>query len=555
MDIHLPSDTLKAVIKAGCKSKVFTDELVTWRGREIDTKFISPEEIEIIKKVVKQGEFWQHIENRRIFKKLEAAASLMEVGAEGAKIRKLEVLAEAIKELVAPTPHKWVFLNDDVYGVLTPYFVTSVKYNPPDSGRGFSVPARVVMTMLGVRRGERAESTVNFEREDLGVKLGSKTAREILTEAEIYIETEEMVSAYEADIVLYKKHAPLTGEQYLGTGMAHSHGDSKWNREEVALEREGEPAKLVMDDLIDQGKESGVSNTKFWTSKHSADDSEDGEISYTLPAHPVVRMFDLGTHDFLDCHISSLKPYVYDETLHKKLILPEDHRDLIDTLTDSAIQKMSDIIRGKAQGVIIMCSGKPGTGKTLTAEVYSEVARRPLYTIQCSQLGTDEEALEKNLATVLARAVRWRAILLIDEADVYIHERGDDIQQNAIVGVFLRLLEYYKGILFMTTNRDTIIDDAIVSRVTAHVRYDVPTGGDPIRVWTVLAAQYKVDLDPVQCAKAFHGISGRSVRQLIRLGKIMADRKKEKLTLEWLKKAAKYQDFTELDEKREGGRS
>jgi predicted membrane protein len=48
--------------------------------------------------------------------------------------------------------------------------------------------------------------------------------------------------------------------------------------------------------------------------------------------------------------------------------------------------------------------------KTQTGEVYSEVVKRPLYAVQCSQLGTDEEELEKELREVLDRAARWKAI-------------------------------------------------------------------------------------------------------------------------------------------------
>ena len=92
------------------------------------------------------------------------------------------------------------------------------------------------------------------------------------------------------------------------------------------------------------------------------------------------------------------------------------------------------------------------TSKTLTAEVLAEYKERPLYSIQCSQLGIDPETIEKNLAVVLQRANRWNAILLLDEADVYITKRGSSLQHNAIVGVFLRILEYAQCILIMTTN-------------------------------------------------------------------------------------------------------
>jgi AAA+ superfamily predicted ATPase len=262
-------------------------------------------------------------------------------------------------------------------------------------------------------------------------------------------------------------------------------------------------------------------------------------------------VFNLGTHGFVDCHIGNVERYQYDASLINKLVLPADHKEIIDALTSAASKRMSDIIKGKAQGVIILCSGLPGTGKTLSAEVYSEAIQRPLYMVQCSQLGTNADKLEENLAGVLERATRWRAILLIDEADVYIHERGSDVEQNAIVGVFLRLLEYYNGILFLTTNLVTVVDDAILSRATAHVKYGVPKDDEERdQLWKVLCAQYGVNATPSflkEVTRDFPKISGRSIRQLIRLSKVMADRDKGEVTASRIRWASKFHDFTEME--------
>lgn len=81
--------------------------------------------------------------------------------------------------------------------------------------------------------------------------------------------------------------------------------------------------------------------------------------------------------------------------------------------------------------------------------------------------------------------------------------------------------------------------------MTGHVRYDVPDDKKAVAVWKVLAEQYDVKLDPELCARGFPGISGRSVRQLIKLARIMALKRKVKVTLELLHWAAKFQDFTE----------
>lgn len=53
-----------------------------------------------------------------------------------------------------------------------------------------------------------------------------------------------------------------------------------------------------------------------------------------------------------------------------------------------------------------------------------------------------------------AAAHGWGAVLLLDEADVYLERRSiNDLMRNSLVSIFLRLLEYFQGILFLTTNR------------------------------------------------------------------------------------------------------
>lgn len=70
------------------------------------------------------------------------------------------------------------------------------------------------------------------------------------------------------------------------------------------------------------------------------------------------------------------------------------------------------------------------------------------------ELGTDSRFLEHELQKILDICHTWGAILLLDEADVFLEKRNmQDIHRNALVSVFLRQLEYFQGILFLTTNR------------------------------------------------------------------------------------------------------
>ncbi len=54
--------------------------------------------------------------------------------------------------------------------------------------------------------------------------------------------------------------------------------------------------------------------------------------------------------------------------------------------------------------------------------------------------------LENQLVKILDIAFKWKAVVLLDEADVYLEERDtNDLNRNAMTGVFLRQLEYYQG--------------------------------------------------------------------------------------------------------------
>jgi hypothetical protein len=92
--------------------------------------------------------------------------------------------------------------------------------------------------------------------------------------------------------------------------------------------------------------------------------------------------------------------------------------------------------------------------------------------VSAGELGTDPRTLEAELQKILDIAHAWGAVLLLDEADVFLEKSTiQDIHRNALVSIFLRLLEYFQGILFLTTNRVETFDDAFQSRIHIALRY------------------------------------------------------------------------------------
>lgn len=144
----------------------------------------------------------------------------------------------------------------------------------------------------------------------------------------------------------------------------------------------------------------------------------------------------------------------------------------------------SDFISNKGGGQIILLHGRPGVGKTTTAECIAEMTNRPLLTITCGDLGIDAISVEGELGRWLRIGTLWNAVLLFDEADVFLESRAHgDIDRNSLVSVFLRALEYYQGLMFLTTNRIGSFDEAIISRI--HVVLHLPnlTNTDRARIW------------------------------------------------------------------------
>ena len=479
-----------------------------------------------------------------VTRKINTYRNLM-LDAKGVKISLLEPLVMAIKLLMEPTPHKWLF-SESADGRLVAWFVYDVAYTPPDERTGS--PAKTEVSLAATIRGSKKTKDITFHMNDLG-----DNALELLRKKGYFIETPKLIEEYIKDNARYQAISSLTGEQFSAVGDAFEHGNSYYGYSVIAMERDGKPTTLVMDDDSGEGESDSRDRehvtSKFWTEDKKAEDGADSEDSMVdLPLQPYVKMFDLKKHQFVDIHVAFLTEYVYDHTLIDKLVLPEERKELVSILVTGADMAMEDIVKGKTGGIIVICTGEPGTGKTLTAEVFSEEVKRPLYCVQCSQLGTDENDLEKKLKTVLDRAQRWKAILLIDEADVYIHERGTDIQQNAIVGVWLRTLEYYKGILFMTSNRETIIDDAIMSRATAWIRYELPDKAAATRIWKVLSTQYNVkltdaDIDKLTTIEVFKYVSGRSIKSLLKLGKLLAQKREKPVSVDMLVYVAQFIDL------------
>ncbi|KAF2731925.1 P-loop containing nucleoside triphosphate hydrolase protein [Polyplosphaeria fusca] len=178
--------------------------------------------------------------------------------------------------------------------------------------------------------------------------------------------------------------------------------------------------------------------------------------------------------------------------------------------------RLEDVIPGKGLGLVLLFAGAPGLGKTLTAEVVAEQNRKPLYSITSGELGVDPSGGDTRMRRIFDRAKAWNAYLLLDEADVFLAERDqNNLARNGMVAVFLRLIEYYEGVIFLTTNRIRAFDPAFESRIQLKLSYGALTAAKRANIWRNLLSDIK---DNVSTSFFQGGEEGGKNDVMMRLG-------------------------------------
>ncbi|KAI2380609.1 hypothetical protein LOY90_006806, partial [Ophidiomyces ophidiicola] len=150
-----------------------------------------------------------------------------------------------------------------------------------------------------------------------------------------------------------------------------------------------------------------------------------------------------------------------------------------------------DFVTGKGKGLNVLLLGPPGVGKTLTAEAMSRA-------FSAATSLVEPDRLEDNLTHIFQIAKRFDALLLLDKADVFLERRASiNASKDATVTIFLRKLEYFQGIFFLTTNRDAELDEAILSRIHLKLKYEALNQRQRKDIWARFATRARTHQGPV----------------------------------------------------------
>ena len=174
--------------------------------------------------------------------------------------------------------------------------------------------------------------------------------------------------------------------------------------------------------------------------------------------------------------------------------------------------------------------GQSGCGKTFTASLLGKVTGKDVYCIDLSMVVSKYIGeTEKNLAKVFELAENKDWILFFDEADALFGKRTNikdshDRYANQEVAYLLQRIEDYRGLVVLSTNLKSNIDEAFARRFQSVIRFPMPDARQRERLWReTFSAQCVFDDDVnLTAIAAKYELSGGSIVNVVQYCSVMA---------------------------------
>jgi SpoVK/Ycf46/Vps4 family AAA+-type ATPase len=243
--------------------------------------------------------------------------------------------------------------------------------------------------------------------------------------------------------------------------------------------------------VIEVGNFTTGQRRRAWT-KHLGSDSglPDGDVDMLAqrfelsPAHigaavSAARLVSNGS--LARCTLETiLKPA--ERILHGRRVAPPVFRadgympELVNTDADlfDVERRVQECRPGDGAGISLCLYGPPGTGKSEFVRYLAHRAGRPLEVRRASDiLDKYVGGTEQNIASAFESALRDEALLLFDEADSFLQDRGGAHRSWEVTAVneFLQQLEVFPGVVACTTNLFDKLDQASLRRFVFKIEF------------------------------------------------------------------------------------
>lgn len=140
-------------------------------------------------------------------------------------------------------------------------------------------------------------------------------------------------------------------------------------------------------------------------------------------------------------------------------------------------------------GLHLLLAGPPGTGKTMSAEIVAAELGLEMYRIDLSRIVSKYIGeTEQRLRELFAEAEQSGAILFFDEGDALFGKRTEikdahDKYANMEAAYLLQRIEAYDGVTILATNLLQNLDEALMRRMSAVIKFPAPDASDRERIF------------------------------------------------------------------------
>ena len=206
--------------------------------------------------------------------------------------------------------------------------------------------------------------------------------------------------------------------------------------------------------------------------------------------------------------------------------------------------KYGNEIRGKWKlddklkpGYRALFYGPSGCGKTFTASLLGKATGKEVYCIDLSMVVSKYIGeTEKNLSKVFEIAEDKDWILFFDEADALFGKRtglkdAHDRYANQEVAYLLQRIENYRGLVILSTNLKSNLDDAFARRFQSMVRFSLPDAQQRERLWRETFSK-ETQFDPsvdIKTISAKYELTGGSILNVVQYCSMLSMSRDERI--------------------------
>ena len=163
----------------------------------------------------------------------------------------------------------------------------------------------------------------------------------------------------------------------------------------------------------------------------------------------------------------------------EKLSLPKPLQGIQKWLNEPKSKTRSTVIKRNKKNAVLFYGSKT-SGKYIIATMLANQAGKELYKVDLSKIVSKYIGeTEKNLSAIFQRAKDKEWILFFDEADALFGKRTNvrdshDRYANQEVSYLLQKIEEHNGLVFLSTNKKTNIDQAFMRRLRYVIDFPFP---------------------------------------------------------------------------------